>query len=163
MATTKREIIDQAFGELALAGYVFDLTPEELDAARKRLDRMMASWEPKIYLGYLMPANPNDSDMDEDSGLPDVAIDAVATNLAVLLAPGQGKNLSQDTRIAAKNGFNALLARFATIPQVQYPGNLPLGGGNKRLPNDNQYFRPQRQVTVTPNGDVLNLPPEDQS
>ena len=160
MATPKREIVEQAYGELALAGYVFDLSPEELNAALKRLDRLMASWEPFLILGYNMPVNPGDSDLDDDSGLPDVAIEPVATNLAVRLAPGMGKTLSVDTKIAAKNGYNMLLARFASaVPQMQYPSNLPVGAGNKRLPNDRQYFQPVDTLTTTPNGDSLDFNP----
>ena len=157
MATTKREIVEQAYGELALQGYVFDLSPEEWLDALKRLDRMMAAWDMVIALGYNLPANPNDTSDTDDSGLPDWAVDPVATNLAVRLAPGNGKNLSQDTRIAAKNGYNMLLTRTAQIPSTQYPDNLPMGAGNKRLPNDRQYFVPQDTVTATPNGDDLNI------
>lgn len=157
MATTKREIVEQAYGELSLQGYVFDLSPEEFLDALKRLDRLMASLDMVIALGYNLPANPNDTDPDDDSGLPDWAVDPVATNLAVRLAPGNGKNLSQDTRIAAKNGLNMLLARTAQIPRTQYPDNLPMGTGNKRLPNDRQYFTNHDSVTVTPNGQDLNL------
>lgn len=158
MATTKRELIEQAYGEMGLAGYFFDIQPEELAAARKRLDRMMAQWESiGIYLGYSMPSNPDDSDLDEDSGLQDGAVDTVATNLCVLLAPSKGKTLSIDTKVAAKNGYNRLLAAKAVIPQKQYPGNLPMGAGNKRLPIDRNYFQPTDQVTGTENGSVIDL------
>ena len=113
-----------------------------------------------MILGYAMPNSPDDSDLDEDSGLPDVAIDTVATNLAVKLAPGEGKTLSPDTKIAAKMGYNMLLARFASaIPQMQYPSNLPMGAGNKRLPRDQQYFKPVDTLTTTPNGDTLDFNP----
>lgn len=154
--TTKREIIIQAYSELSLAEYNFDLSPEEMGTARKRLDRMMAQWETKVSTGYLAPSNPNDSDEDEESGLPDGAIDAAATNLAVLLAPGLGKQVSVQTLVAAKLGYNSVLAQFAKIPRMQYPSNLPVGSGNKPLPGNNDYFRPQEQITTTVNGTTLD-------
>lgn len=151
--TTKREIILQAYSELGLAEYNFDLSPEELNTARKRLDRMMAQWETKVQIGYFLPGNPDDSDLDDESGLPDGAVDPAATNLAVLLAPGLGKTLMPYTLIAAKNGYNSILAQFAQIPQLRYPDNLPVGAGNKPIANNgNTYFRPDNQVTVNPNG-----------
>ena len=41
---TKTLLIEEAFGELALAGYVYDLRPEEMQAAGRRLETMMATW-----------------------------------------------------------------------------------------------------------------------
>lgn len=155
--TTKREIILQAYSELGIAEYNFDLSPDELMTARKRLDRMMAQWETKVQIGYSMPSNPNDSDLDDESGLPDGTIDPVATNLAVLLAPGLGKTLAPSTLIGAKNGYNSVLAQFAQIPHMQYPNNLHVGSGNKPLPGlGNDFFRPVDRITVNENGPSLD-------
>ena len=41
---TKREFITQAFEEIGLAAYVFDLTPEQLNSALRRLDAMVGGW-----------------------------------------------------------------------------------------------------------------------
>jgi len=157
MATTKRKLVLGAYEEMGLANYVFDLTPEELQSGLYRLDEMMAEWDGiGITLGYSFPANPDDSDLDDEAGIPDTAISAVRTNLAVLLAPSKGKTLPVDTKVAAKRGYDRLLTASAQIPQMQYPNNLPLGAGNKRLPNDQQYFQPKDPITVG-NADVLDL------
>lgn len=151
--TTKREIVLQAYSELGLAEYNFDLSPDELNTARKRLDRMMAQWETKVQTGYFLPSNPGDSDLDDESGLPDGVIDPAATNLAVLLAPGLGKQLAPATLVAANNGYKSVLAQFAQIPRMQYPDNLHVGSGNKPLPGvGNNYFQPEDQITVNQNG-----------
>lgn len=150
--TTRRDIIFQAYGELGLAEYNFDISPEEMATARRRLDSMMAQWETIVPLGYFMPSNPNDSDVNDETNLPQGVIDAVALNLALQLAPGLGKVVSADTRVNAKNGKNLALAQFAVIPQKQFSGNLPVGSGNKPLPGWNEYFRPRKVVTVTENG-----------
>lgn len=153
--TTRRDIIYQAYEELGIAQYNFDITPEEMATARRRLDSMMAQWETIVSIGYYMPSNPDDSDINDDTNLPQGVIDAVATNLALKLAPGLGKTPSAETKIAAKEGKNMVLAQFAVIPQKQYSANLPLGSGNKPLPNSQGYFRPRRVVTITENGPAL--------
>ena len=47
MGWTKREYIEQAFEEIGLASYVFDLTPEQLQSALRKLDAMLAEWNAK--------------------------------------------------------------------------------------------------------------------
>lgn len=153
--TTRRDIIYQAYGELGLAEYNFDISPEELGTARRRLDSMMAQWETIVSIGYYMPSNPDDSDVDDETNLAQGVVDAAALNLAIQLAPGLGKTPSALTMVGAKNGKNAVLAQYAVIPRKQYSGNLPVGSGNKPLPGWNGYFRPKKVVTVTENGAAL--------
>ena len=84
MGWTKRDIIEQAFDEIGLAGYVFDLQPQQLDSALRRLDNMMATWNGKgIRIGYALPSSPGSSDLDQESGVTDMAIEAMALNLAI--------------------------------------------------------------------------------
>lgn len=150
--TTRRDIIYQAYGELGLAEYNFDISPEELATARRRLDSMMAQWETKVPMGYYMPSNPDDSDLDDETNLVQGVIDAVALNLALQLAPGLGKTPSTLTLTNAKNGKTDAFAQYTVIPQKQYSGNLPVGAGNKPLPGLNNYFRPRKILTVAENG-----------
>lgn len=129
---TKRELIEQAFGELALAGHEFDITPEEQQTALYRLDVLMATWEMRnIRLGYAMPATPGASDLDEDSGLPDSANEAAFMALAMRLAAGYGKSLSPDQRRIGREAFAPLLRAAAQPQSQQLPGGMPLGAGNR--------------------------------
>jgi len=131
---TKRQIVMEAYGELALAGYEFDITPQEVQTALRRLDSMMATWEGQgIRVGYAMPANPNDSDPDTPSGLPDMAVETVLLNLAVRLAPGNGKALSPETRRTARIGYTLLLTAAANPVQQKLPDTLPQGAGNRTM------------------------------
>lgn len=140
---TKRDIITEAFAELSLAGYEFDIQPEEEQTALRRLDTMMATWEARgIRLGYALPASPDDSDPDQDSGLPDGATEAVYLNLAVRLAPGFGKVLAGDTRKAARDAFEPLLWAAAAPREQQLPQVLPRGAGNKALRRTGNPFNP---------------------
>ena len=128
---TKAQLVSSALGELTLGGE-FDITPEEQQDAVRRLDAMLAMWESKgIRLGYSLPASPDDSDAETQAGIPDTSAEAVYLNLAVRLAPMFGKQLSQDTRAAARQAYEPLLIRAAQPPQQDYRPSLPAGAGGK--------------------------------
>lgn len=160
---TKRQLIDEAFAELALAAYVFDISPEEQQTALRRLDTMMATWEAKgVRVGYAFPANPDDSDLDQACGLPDAAVETVYLSLAIRLAAGKGKQLSVDTRKTAKEGYDTLLWAAAQPQPQQLPGTLPVGAGNRPWRGNWQPFYPtpcNDPLSLTQGGD-LNFTPE---
>lgn len=129
---SKGEIVDAAYDELALAGYVFDLEPEERQAAVRRLDMMMAEWNGRgIRLGYPLSSAAAQSDLNASSNLPDMAVEAVVCNLAIRLAPGNGKQVAAETKAIAREGYSMLLARATQPPQMNLPRSMPMGAGNK--------------------------------
>ena len=131
MGWTKQQLVEEAYAELALHGYVFDLDPEELQFALRRLDGMMGMWNGKgIRLGYPLPSSPDASNLDDDSNLPDYATEATYLSLAVRIAAGKGKQLTQQTLMLAKQAYDALLSRFAMPPEQQLSSRLPSGAGN---------------------------------
>lgn len=132
MGYSKRQFISAAFEEVGLASYVFDLQPQQIESALRRLDAMMAEWNAKgIRLGYPLPNSPESSDLSAESQVPDSANEAIITNLAIRIAPSYGKNISQDTKIVAKRAYDTLLSR-ATVPEEQQLSmNMPLGAGHK--------------------------------
>lgn len=132
MAWTKKQLIEEAFAELALAGYVFDLDADQLEAALRKLDTMMAAWSGAgISIGYLLPATPDASNIDDEAGVPDTAVEAVYMNLAMKLAAGRGKVLTAETRSAAQRGYNALLGAAVAPAAGQCSGLTLAGAGNK--------------------------------
>lgn len=150
---TKRQLIEQAFEAFGLANYVFDLTPEQLQGALRRLDSLMASWDGLgIRLGYLLPSSPDDSDLDQPSGLPDYATEAVFLALAIRLAPGIGKMISRDTKVDAKAAYDHMLSKMAgeKLTEMQYPRNTPAGAGNKP-------YRYERGPFLSPPVDPLTV------
>lgn len=152
MSWTKRQILDAAFEEMGLAGYEFDITPEEQMSLLRKLDSMMAMWETYgIRVGYNRTVDPKDADPDQDSGLPDTANEAVYLNLAVRGAAGYGKALASSTLLTAKIAYDGLLSLcMSNPPQVQLRGNLPIGAGYKR-PNANggPFVAPPRDLLTT--------------
>ena len=154
MGYTKRQFITGAFEEIGLADYVFDLQPEQLQSAVRRLDSMMMEWNAQgIRLGYPIASSPQDSDLDTETNTPDSAWEAVITNLAIRIAPGYGKAVSPDTKVSAKGAYNILLQR-ATYPlEQQLPSTMPIGQGNKPWRWDNPYVnRPADPVDAGPDG-----------
>lgn len=146
--STKRTLINAAFGEIGLASYVFNLTPEQLEDALSRANRMAAMWDGLlIRLGYNQGG-----DIDAESGIPDTAEECFTMQLGLRLAPTFGKALSMETKVNAKNALTALLATNAKRPQVPRPSWLPPGAGSPRGVMGRQYVTPSDEVEGVNNG-----------
>jgi hypothetical protein len=131
MSYTRRELVEGGFAEIGMGTAAFDIPAEMLDEGRRRLDRMMADWDTRgIDLGYPLPAG-SDSDLADDTTIPDKAWEAVIANLALRLAPLVGKQVTPETRATAKHGLNTLYMAAAMPAQIQL-NQLPAGAGNKR-------------------------------
>lgn len=157
MGWTKRQFIEQAFNEIGLASYVFDLGPEQTQSALRRLDMMMAAWNALgLRLAYPLPSNPQDSDLDEETNVPDSANQAIYANLAIKLAPSYGKQVMSETKVSAKEAYNTLLSRAAMPMEQQMPGTMPSGAGNKSWRNYDDPFlqRPVDPVLAGQDGPI---------
>lgn len=143
MSWSKRQLVESAYEEIGLASYVFDLSPEQLQSAVKRLDAMMATWAEKgILVGFPVSTNPDDATLAQDTGIPDYAAEPIYTNLALRLAPTIGKVVSPETKAAAKAAYDALAVRFAFPNQQQYSVGLPAGAGAKSWRLNGDPFLP---------------------
>lgn len=132
MSWTKRQFVTQALEEIGLAAYVFDLQPEQMNSARIKLDAMVASWNARgIRINYPLPTKQDGSDLDDDTGVPDAANEAIYKNLAIQLAPSYGKQISPDTRISAKLALDTLIKSLVRTPQMKLPSSMPIGAGYK--------------------------------
>lgn len=141
MSWSKRQFVEAAFEEIGMATYVFDLSADQLQGALYRLDALMGSWNAKgIRIGYPLPNSPQDSNLDEQTNVPDSANEAIYTNLAIRLAPGYGKAVSIDTKMAANDAYKTLLSRAAMPMEQQLPAMLPAGAGNKPWRYDNPFL-----------------------
>jgi len=155
MGWTKRELIMQAFEEIGLAAYVFDLTPEQLQSALRRMDAMVAGWNSNgVRIGYPLPSSPDASNIDADSGIPDFAYEAVFLGLAVRLAPSYGKQLAPETKAWADNAYSNMANQVTTpTPERQMPNTLPRGQGSKPWRTVNQPFTRSPEDPVDAGGD----------
>ncbi len=140
MGYTKGDLVEGALTELGIAGNEFDVVPEQMETDLRRLDSMMAEWTNLgILLSYPTNSSPNTSEEGTDSNIPDTAVEAVLTNLALRLAPSYGKQVSPDTRIIAKNSLTYLIGIIA-IPQERLLPAMPKGAGFK---NTDYPFTPR--------------------
>lgn len=160
MAWTKRQLIEQAFEELGMAPTSYSIDSDMLQSALRRLDSMLAAWNTAgIRIGYPLPANPGVSNIDDDSGIPDAANETVFLNLAVRIAPGFGKTVTEDTKRSAAESYRALSNKSAMpIPERQFPGELPLGAGNKPAMLSRVFVSPpdeSNDIDAGSDGDII--------
>lgn len=135
--TTKRQIITEAFNFIGLAPVVYDLSPEQLESARRQLDSMMATWNAKgIRIGFPLSINPDSGDLDEEINLPDGCLEASYMELGKRLAPTYGKMLTPDHKSQAREAYQAMLAQLVTMPKMHMPSGFPLGAGVRRYLNE---------------------------
>lgn len=154
MAWTKRQIIEQAFEEIGLASYVFDLSAEQLESALRRLDMMVASWQYRnIQIGYPLSTYPQNSNIDDPIETSLNNNEALVLNLAVRLAPSYGKMLQPETKATAKALYDQLLTEAAAPIEQQYVRTLPVGAG---------YKRTDRVFVNVPNLNPLQVQDNDQ-
>jgi hypothetical protein len=132
MGYSKRQFVEASLEEIGLASYVFDLTPQQIESAVRRLDAQMASWNALgIRVGYPLPGSPQDTGLDDETNVPDSAYEAIITNLGIKLAPSYGKTVSADTKATAKRTYDTLLSRAAMPMEMQLPASMPRGAGAK--------------------------------
>lgn len=156
MSYTKRQFINASLEEIGIASYDFDISPEQYESALRRLDSMMATWNAKgIRVGYSIPTSPENSDLDQETTVPDSANEAIITNLAIKLAPGYGKMVSNDTKATAKDALNTLAAIHAMPLELQLPGSMPSGAGNKFI--DIPYLTPPTNPLLAGNDSAIDF------
>lgn len=161
MAWTKQQLIDQAFSEIGLPVEVYNVGPEQMARALNRLDAMMATWYGSgIHLGYALSSSPEASQLEDNSGLADVSVEAVYLNLALRLAPSRGKVVSPQLQQAASAAY-AVLERAAAHPgQQQFRNSLPMGAGNKPWRGGARgtfIYGTVDPLTVTPDGSPVDF------
>lgn len=159
MGYTKRQFIQDAFDEIGLAFYVFDLSADQLQSALRKLDRMMQMWNGKgIRVGYPSPSSPSTSSLDTETNVPDSVNEGVVANLAIRLAPSYGKTVSLETKKVARESYNELLSRAVTPGQMQLPSMMPAGAGNKPWRTTVDPFLPDPEDPIETGTDgVLNF------
>ena len=124
---TKREVIQQAYAELGIASYEFDISPEEMQAGLRLLDLQMAEWN--IH-GIRISYQAGD-DIADQVGVPDWAVNALYLALAIRLAPSFGKTPAPETKAAQKSAYNVLMAKMIMPTEITPTG---YGGSGYRYP-----------------------------
>jgi len=98
----------------------------------RRLEALIARLDGEnIPLSYLLAAEPENIDIDVESGIPDWSYECVYLNLAVQIAPVFQLQLTIDTKKNAKIAKNTARIKTFTLSERQYRDVLPVGAGNK--------------------------------
>jgi P22 tail accessory factor len=147
MGWAKRQFIQQAFNEIGLGSYFFDLSPEQLQHALVTLESMIGGFYTNgIMIGYPISGDVHNADIDEATDVPFNLTQPVYTNLAVALAPAYGKTPPPETKLAANNGYTLLCMQAAKPKKVRLPLDMPLGAGNKRVLY--RYVEPEEDTQI---------------
>lgn len=140
MAWTKGDIVSKALSDLALAGYAFDVQPDETQACLNTLDQIMAEkYGLGLSIGYNRPTGPNISAGTDASGLDEKYIYSVTAMLARDICSMFGRPIPPQVNRAAIHGERTMLAMGKTPPIVPRPITMPIGAGNKSVRQQN-YF-----------------------
>ena len=137
----KRDIIQLAFEECGQAGYEFELTPEEYDSALRRMNGMLAMWlkQRGIDLGYNFPDYGHGS-ADDESGIPDDAVECVSKKLAQSIAPTIGKTMSGEAKRTLADSWAMLCSTYQKIPMREMGRQTMRGQGNRYWNGPLPYF-----------------------
>lgn len=140
--TTKRSLVGQAYVEVALNNWEYDIGPEEMDKALTRLDMLAAELKRRgVDIGYNAPAIIGEGALDDELGCPDEAFFGLAILLAKRLCPSMGKKLSQESREALNDAMKAVRAcAVQLVPNMRLAHSTPLGSGNRCWPGWPQRF-----------------------
>lgn len=158
MGWTKRQLAEKAFEEIGLAAYVFDLTPEQITSAVWRMDSMVGGWNANgVRIGYPLPSSPQDTNLDQDTGVPDFATEAIYLGLACRIAPMFGKQVTPETKMYADMAYSNMANQVAIpTPERQMPSTMPRGQGTKPWRNFNNPFayKPSEDLLAGSDGKI---------
>lgn len=136
MTETAQALIDDALQEIVVLGAESAAEGSEAQSAIRYLNRMMARWTARGYtLGY------TDVDSLSDSvTVPDYALDAIVSNLALSLASQYGVMPSQDLVARANSSIKTVRLNTISAGTTARPNTLPLGAGNWEAGDDEMYY-----------------------
>ncbi len=127
----KLEIVRLAYGSCGVSDEEFDLTPEDLNKALRKLNAMMREW-PWSGLSYVQPDYGVGGAADL-SGVDSSYDQAIADELGLRIAPTIGKTVSPEQRRNATLSRATALSAAASIPTVAIPAGTPRGSGKRRF------------------------------
>jgi P22 tail accessory factor len=152
--TTKRQIIAMAYEAVGLAGFIYDLMPEQMESARQKLDAMMAEWNGRgLNLSWPIPSSPENGDIDDETNLPDWALEAVYLSLGPRLANSHGKQVTPMYLAMMRAAKNGVMSRTVKPAARKMPGGFPLGAGYKTP----AAFSADPDAVISTNNEELEL------
>lgn len=125
---TKRELINQAFEEIGLGTYAYNMRAEDYQSALKRLNALLAEWG---ATGAITGGDET-GNLDADSDVPLNAERGVICALACDVAPSFGKQPMPQTVSNARQGRILMIRTNTVIPTKEVNhASVPAGAGYK--------------------------------
>lgn len=134
---TKIQLVSQAFDELRINGITSSADNEDVVLALQSLEQLVS--ELTFDIGWIYEDEP---DPNTNAGIPVWAESAIYLSLAVRIAPRYGKDANL-IRTQAESAMSRLLGRVRRPRQINYPGRMPMGMGNRRQYRYENQFMPQ--------------------
>lgn len=125
--TTAAEIVRDALQELVVQAAESPLEASETQYAIRAMNRYMYMLDAQgISLGYTVITSLGDT-----VTIPPGAEQGLVMNLALVIAGQFDATPSQDTRLAAREGLDAMRKIAVSVSAADYPCTLPIGSGNE--------------------------------
>ena len=140
MSITKAKLAERIHNVLGINTRFTEADPSQVIATLTTVDDWMNS-KGGIgnRLGWVENDENGDVDPDEETGLPQWAIQGVVYNCALLVAAYFDKQPSQAITLGAMSGMQTIEAKTAYIERVSYPDGMPKGERNHDV-FGNKYF-----------------------
>lgn len=154
---TKKGIVEQAFNELALTSYVFQLQAEDIQQGLSLLESRIAQFDAQgIFLNWPFADDPLAVNGNDEIELPFYALSGVVAQLAIDLSSHYGKTVTSATMLRAQVGFQSMIAIGAIPDEVAQNRRAPLGSGNKpwRMYRTFVNPKPSRTIDINPKIDT---------
>lgn len=148
---TKIQILNDAFTELRINGITTQPDNEDVRLGLYRLEDYMS--ELTFSLGFKFESVPQPNTY---SGIPQYANFAIASGMAVRLAPAYGKPPEALIRQASA-AMSAIMNKVCRPRRVPYPSRQPLGMGNRRLWDYNQFMPATIEAPNDPSTEIMNV------
>lgn len=139
-ALTKGEIVEYAFTIAGMSGAVLNPGVEDRANALTALELMVREWEPKIKIGYSLSPNPMQADPTEEAMVSDIAVAALAKNLAIQVLRFSSLPITVDLNMDANNSKRELYCQ-KPVKRKRNP-HMPLGQGYRRCALMSPYQPP---------------------
>lgn len=137
---TANDIIVRAFNRIGIRASETAIEADEAQDALSLLNDMLVSWEESgLVLGFSPIPN-----LTSIVRIPRGTEFAVKENLAVRLAPEYSREIPDILVASANDAMKDLLQRQGNIGDVDMPGTLPLGSGNRCPDGDERIFFSQK-------------------
>ena len=157
MSWKKDEIVKYALEEIGIPQN--EVQAQEIESGISRLNILLAGWNVDgIRLGAPLSSSPDVLDTNQDTELPDWAVRAAITNLALELAPSYGRQISPTTIVAAKKAKKILRNQAGyPVPDQVFNSHLPLGAGNATSGQGRTFVGDAEETILAGNDSELEI------